>query len=247
MYTYVGNKSYCNLGFNFNSTMTTGEQTEPVGSGHTAKAASGNWKSERLTNFVLSRRHLGHYPFTVAPSSRRGQALLVSFLRANNICGAAAAAATGWEAVAASCELMLRLAHCAVSLWHTVGRSPAWLCALSLARLTSTNSTEKWRLTVTGNVKHFRVRCFQRDFTKQPAVGTANAPQFSLSYGNIAHKATASCCLLLFHHHDHRHHHHHLVSLRSCWQMICRHDYAYIATSARYGFLHGSSSPAPTD
>lgn len=62
---------------------------------------------------------MGHYPFTVAPSSRRGQALLVSFLRANNISGAAAAAvaaATGREAVAASCELMLRLAHCAVSL-----------------------------------------------------------------------------------------------------------------------------------
>lgn len=207
------------------------------------QAASGNWKSERLTNFVLSRRHLGHYPFTVAPSSRRGQALLVSFLRANNISAAVAAAATGWEAVAASCELMLRLVHCAVSLSRI--QSCVHLLDCSLARLTSTNSTEKWRLTVTGNVKHFRVRCFQRDFTKQPAVGTANAPQFSLSYGNIAHKATASCCLWLFHHHDH--HHHHLVSLRSCWEMISRHDYAYIATSARYGFLHGSSSPTPTD
>lgn len=103
------------------------------------QAASGNWKSERLTNFVLSRRHLGHYPFTVAPSSRRGQALLVSFLRANNISGTATAAAvaavaTGWEAVAASCELMLRLAHCAVSLSlsHTVVRSPAGLFARSL-------------------------------------------------------------------------------------------------------------------
>lgn len=135
MYTYVGNKSYCNLEFNFNLTMTTGEQTEPVGSGHSAKAASGNWKSERLTKFVLSRRHLGHYPFTVAPSSRRGQALLVSFLRANNISGAATAAvATGREAVAASCELMLRLAHSAVSLSlsHTVVRSPAGLFARSL-------------------------------------------------------------------------------------------------------------------
>lgn len=140
-----------------------------------------------------------------------------------------------------------------LALAHTfVAFTCLTVCSLthSLARLTSTNSTEKWRLTVTGNVKHFRVRCFQRDFTKQPAVGTEPTPH-SFHYLTVIslikprQPLVAFCCfiiiiaLLMM-----------IIVIWSAFGHVGRWSldattHIHIATSARYGFLHGSSSPAP--
>lgn len=157
---------------------------------------------------------------------------------------------------------MLRVAHCAISLSHThLQRSPALtVCSLTLTRsLNEHKFNGKMAFNCNRQCETFSGQVLPTRFHQATCRRyRANAPQFSLSYGNIAHKATtASCCLLLFHHHqaaydDHRH----LVSLRSCWKMIsrcCYYPYTYSNVSSLWFptwlvfASTGTESACPTD